>query len=203
MIINQQRLIPLDSASDLFLYKAPDSPSSQVYTIRPFLPSDEESVYNLSYKTSMSDLSMDIDNDVVEVFGSDAVGGFLCLAPEYCFVVEDGDESVCGFALAALDAVTFGNRLEVAWIPDLRKKYPLGNSDRTESTRRDMIVQSIHSNRPQTPNHVIQNYPSVMVMSLTLHVMNSDSSVSKRLLTCILAALKANGKRIINYDRIH
>lgn len=197
----------MDSASDLFLYKAPDSPSSQVYTIRPYLPSDEESVYKLSYKTSMtiSESSMDIDNDVIEVYGSDAVGGFLCLSPEYCFIVEDGDESICGYALAALNAVSFNKRLDAAWIPDLRKKYPLSNLDgnsqpsinrTTEQSlnRRDMIVQNIHSNKAKTPIHVTNNYPSVLVMSLTPHVMNYDSSVSKRLLTCILAALKANGK---------
>lgn len=189
-----QRLIPLDSASDLFLYKAPDSPSSQVYTIRPYLPSDEESVYDLSFKSSTSESSMDIDGDVVEVHGSDAVGGFLCLSPEYCFVVEDGDESICGFALAAVDAETFNKRLDVAWIPDLRKKYPLNDQNRSsESSRRDMIVQNIHSNRPNTPLHVLNNYPSVLVLSLTPYVMSFDSSVSKRLLTCVLAALKANG----------
>lgn len=152
---------------------------------------------------------MDIDNDVVEVYGSDAVGGFLCLSPEYCFIVEDNDESISGYALAALDAVSFNKRLELAWIPDLRKKYPLNSSDgnnRTSDsqpinrtteqslTQRDMILQNIHSNRPKTPIHVTNNYPSVLVMSLTSHVMNFDSSVSKRLLTCVLAALKANGK---------
>lgn len=187
-----QRLIPLDSASDLFLYKAPDSPSSQVYTIRPFLPTDEEPVYDLSFTTSSTDNSMEVDQDVKQVYGSDAVGGFLSFSPEYCFVVED-DDSICGFALAAVDAVSFNQRLQVAWIPDLRRKYPL-KEIQSDPSARDMIVKSIHSNRPQTPVHVLNNYPSVLCMSLTTHVMTFDSSVAKRLLTCVLAALKANGE---------
>jgi protein O-GlcNAcase/histone acetyltransferase len=35
---------------DLFLYKAPESPSSQIYTIRPYLASDETSVYEVCRK---------------------------------------------------------------------------------------------------------------------------------------------------------
>lgn len=36
---------------DLFLYKPPDTPTSKIYTIRPYLPADEESVYHLCRKT--------------------------------------------------------------------------------------------------------------------------------------------------------
>ncbi|CAG2170294.1 unnamed protein product, partial [Oppiella nova] len=46
-----QRLLPVETVSDLFLYKAPESPSSQIYTIRPYLQSDETSVYDVCRKT--------------------------------------------------------------------------------------------------------------------------------------------------------
>lgn len=42
-----QRLIPVDSGNDLFVYKAPEVPSSKIYTIRPYLASDENAVYSL------------------------------------------------------------------------------------------------------------------------------------------------------------
>lgn len=35
----------MDSGNDLFVYKAPEVPSSKIYTIRPYLPGDEEAVY--------------------------------------------------------------------------------------------------------------------------------------------------------------
>ena len=41
----------METVSDLFLYKAPESPSSQIYTIRPYLASDESSVYEICLKT--------------------------------------------------------------------------------------------------------------------------------------------------------
>lgn len=52
-----QRLIPVDSGNDLFVYKAPEVPSSKIYTIRPYLTSDEETVYavcNKIYGSTMS-----------------------------------------------------------------------------------------------------------------------------------------------------
>lgn len=33
--------------NDLFLYKTPDTPTRQVYTIRPYLSADERAVYEL------------------------------------------------------------------------------------------------------------------------------------------------------------
>lgn len=35
----------MDSGNDLFVYKAPEVPNSKIYSIRPYLPSDEEAVY--------------------------------------------------------------------------------------------------------------------------------------------------------------
>lgn len=41
----------MDSGNDLFVYKAPDVPTSKVYTIRPYLPSDELQVYSVCQRT--------------------------------------------------------------------------------------------------------------------------------------------------------
>lgn len=46
-----QRLIPVDSGNDLFVYKAPDVPTHKVYTIRPYLPEDEAQVYSVCHRT--------------------------------------------------------------------------------------------------------------------------------------------------------
>jgi len=45
------------------------------------------------------------------------------LTPEFCFVVED-DVGVVGYALAALDAKQFHKKLELAWLPEMCRKYP-------------------------------------------------------------------------------
>jgi len=42
-----QRLIPVDRGTDLFIYKAPEIPSPQVYEIRPYKKTDLDSVYKV------------------------------------------------------------------------------------------------------------------------------------------------------------
>lgn len=47
----------MDRGNDLFMYKAPTIPSSQVYTIRPYRQCDEEAVYKvflLTFKDGFS-----------------------------------------------------------------------------------------------------------------------------------------------------
>lgn len=59
------------------------------------------------------------------------VGHFLCLSPEYCFVVED-ETGICGYALAALDARQLRTKCEICWIPELQKKYPAPKKENGE-----------------------------------------------------------------------
>lgn len=193
-----QRLLPIDSVSDLFLYKAPESPSSHIFTIRPYTVPDEALVYDVSYKAA-DPTAMDVDQEFRDLFASDKIGGFLTLSPEFCFVVED-EQSICGYALAAVDAVQFSKKVEVAWMPDLRRKYPFSNSTQANgncdpmSSRKQAILQSIHSSQLPVPDFVTKNHPSVLKLELLPHVQSIDSSVSKRMLACVLTALKANGK---------
>lgn len=48
LISDLQRLLPLDSGSDLYLVKYPDVPASLLFYVRPFQPADEEAVYSLA-----------------------------------------------------------------------------------------------------------------------------------------------------------
>ena len=41
------RLLPLDSGSDLYIYKHPDIPASLLYLVRPYQPKDEAAIYRL------------------------------------------------------------------------------------------------------------------------------------------------------------
>lgn len=187
-----QRLLPLESVSDLFLYKPPESPSNKTYTIRPYLPSDEPLVYEVCRKTC--DDGMDgtqVFTDFPNLIPDKLVGGFLTLSNEYCFVVED-ETGVCGYALAALDAQQFSKKLEVAWKPELCMKYPAPIKESAEMlTPAEEIMSSFHARAVKVPEVVYKHHPSRVTMSILPSIM--DSSVSKRLLACVLAALKANG----------
>lgn len=87
--------------------------------------------------------------------------------------------------------------MEVAWISELCKKYPLPSDKMNRGeplTPDEEIVKYLHEPGAGTfeiPENIAKSYPSMLCMSLLPHV--TDCSVSKRLLACVIAALKANG----------
>ena len=120
-----QRLLPLESVNDLFLYRAPDSPSSHIFNIRPYTSADEQHVYDVCRKTSLASSDDYLFNDVPDLIGDRFVGSFLTLSSDFCFVVEDEIENkICGYILAAPDSQQFQKKIEMAWMPELTLKYP-------------------------------------------------------------------------------
>lgn len=186
-------MIPVDSGNDLFIYKAPDVPTSRVYTIRPYLADDECQVYDVCTKTCKDGLgdSQQCPDELKNVHADRFVGPYLTLHPEMCLVVED-EGGVVGYACAALDYNKFRVKKELAWIPEMCLKYPM-----TEDGFKDlpkMAQESIsHFHKFQDEIYVTSTtHPSSLICSLLPSVL--DQSVSKRLITCLLAALRANGK---------
>lgn len=186
-----QRLIPVDSGNDLFVYKAPEVPTCKVYTIRPYCASDERHVYDICVKTCKDGLEdtflypekcKDLQPDKI-------VGPYINFHPEFCMVVED-DLGIVGFACAAPDLKKLRIEMEVAWIPEMCMKYPRECVDGLSKLGRE-AVEFFHNFKEEvfvtSPTH-----PSNMVCSLLPSVL--DQSVSKRLVTCLLAALRANGE---------
>ncbi|XP_076762046.1 O-GlcNAcase isoform X2 [Xylocopa sonorina] len=177
-----QRLIPVDSGNDLFVYKAPEVPSSKIYTIRPYVTSDEDAIYTVC-------------NKICGCIGSSAVadrmvGGFLTLSPELCMVVED-ESGIVGYALAALNVKSYNQKLAVSWIRELRMKYPLEEGINELPENVQDAIRYFHSFVPDVPEQLCRQHPSKLLCAILPSV--TDQSVPKRLITCILAALRANG----------
>ncbi|XP_063237337.1 protein O-GlcNAcase isoform X2 [Bacillus rossius redtenbacheri] len=186
-----QRLIPVDSGNDLFVYKPPDVPSSKIYTIRPYLPSDETQIYDVCRKTCLDGMDgTEQLGDHPNLAGDKLIGGFLTLSSEFCFVIED-EAGLVGYALAALDAKQFYKKLELSWIPEMCEKYPRTKEDGQESSKTDELVSWFHAFKGEVPEPVHAQHPSVLCCSLLCSVL--DQSVAKRVMTCLLAALRANG----------
>ncbi|XP_016917143.1 protein O-GlcNAcase isoform X2 [Apis cerana] len=177
-----QRLIPVDSGNDLFVYKAPEVPSSKIYTIRPYLASDEDAVYAVCNKICNCVTSSAIADRLV--------GGFLTLSPELCMVVED-ESGIVGYALAALNVKSYYQKLAVSWIPELRMKYPLDDNINDLSQNIQDAIRYFHSFVPDVSDQLCRQHPSKLLCAVLPSV--TDQSVPKRLITCILAALRANG----------
>ncbi|XP_041371217.1 protein O-GlcNAcase-like isoform X1 [Gigantopelta aegis] len=185
-----QRVLPIEAAQDLFFMKPPEVVAEKKYNFRPYVGSDEPHVYQICLMTC------DDGMDGTEVFpenpmliGDRLVGGLATLSPEYCFVVEDED-GLCGYALASLDALTLHNKSEVSWTPAMREKYPKPVKD--EMSPADEVILSFHNEQPLVPESIHKRYPSVLRLDV-VPSRREDLAVSKRLLACVLSALKASG----------
>ncbi|XP_030842099.1 protein O-GlcNAcase isoform X3 [Strongylocentrotus purpuratus] len=101
------RMLTLESAADLLVRQQPRQVCSRVFTIRPFLPKDEEAVYKMcSLKYSDDKADMKSFDDYPRLLTDKYLGLFVTLSPEYCFVLEES-ECIVGYVLAALDIKTF------------------------------------------------------------------------------------------------
>lgn len=223
-----QRLIPVDSGNDLFVYKAPDVPTTCIYAVRPYIPSDHqpqplptepepkyksdlEAIHSVCLHTcgdlepfskhlTESNMLCTIRHYGAKFPGDVIVGPYLHLHPELTLVIED-DKGMVGYACAALDYKQFQTKLvePEGWLDEMKHKYPR----RTE----DELIDGISTNELADFVHkfcdpdcelggiyTLQStqYPACIV-SAVLPRAWEDASVSKRLLTCLMAALRANG----------
>lgn len=110
-----QRLIPVDSANDLFVYKLPETPTTNFYSIRPYVNADEREVYAICHKTCRdgTDCTELFPEDLQEIAVDRLIAPFVTITPEFCMVVEDSNKMLVGYACAALNAKTFYGKQEV------------------------------------------------------------------------------------------
>lgn len=113
----------------------PDVPTSRVYTIRPYLPTDEALVYNVCNRTCKDGLEdpQPYPEELKDLPADRLVAPYLTLHPEFCFVVED-EQGVVGYACASPDYKKFRIKQELAWIPEMCLKYPLSDNHKGLST---------------------------------------------------------------------
>ncbi|XP_043568867.1 protein O-GlcNAcase isoform X3 [Chiloscyllium plagiosum] len=189
-----QRLLPIEGANDLFYQPPPAMPTSKVYTIRPYFPKDEASVYKICkemYDDEMDGDSMSYQPDIV---GDSLVGGLLTLSPDYCFVLED-EGSICGYALGTVDVKPFCKKCKVSWIPAMREKYVKPEASQNLSEEQKMML-SFHEEQQGLPESFLATFPSLI--KVDVHSKVTDPSVAKSMMGCLLSSLKANELNMIN-----
>lgn len=191
-----QRLIPIDSGNDLFTYKLPDSPSTNVYNIRPYAHTDEKELYAICHKTCRdgSDCSELFPEGFQQGIPSDRlVGPFLTLVPELCMVIESNG-GIVGYACAALDAKVFYRNQEMCWLPEMCQKYPLSLLDLPETTQAAKeTINHFHNFKFASPQAVLGTHPSIITCCILKEQLMIDQSVCKGVITVLLAALRSNG----------
>ncbi|CAL1530759.1 unnamed protein product [Lymnaea stagnalis] len=193
-----QRLLPIDSAHDLFYIKPPDYIITKTFNIRPYKAVDEDALYHICLKTCDDGMDgTDVFPDNPQIMGDKLIGKFLTLSPDFGFVVED-DVGVCGYVVSAIDAQDSAKKCKMAWLPSLREKYPL-TEKKDGCSPADEVIQGFHNEQRNVPEEIYSMYPS----SLRLDILPSrveDPALPRRLLACVLSALKSSGSKGVHCE---
>ncbi|CAG0881623.1 unnamed protein product [Darwinula stevensoni] len=189
-----QRLIPVDSPNDLFLYRGPDFPEPHLFFIRPYESHDEPAAYAVCRKTCNDGMELPPEfEEMPNMMPEKLIGAFLAFSPETCFVVYDETDAVVGYGVAVLRADKFHSHLKNVWFPELRSRYskPEKQSpDDMVSPLEEALIQ-LHSDLPELPPALLTHHASVIRVGLLTSV--TDPSIPKRLMTCVLSALRTFG----------
>jgi len=189
-----QRLMPVDSGNDLFIYQYPDQPTTALCTVRTYRPEDEDACYRIALQTW--DDGMDATEDYrshPRLAGDKSIGHFIAFSPNHAFVCVNHEGEVIGFVLAAPDAKEFYRRTSIAWTPELRSKYP--KVEKTEGellTPCEVTINSLHEEEHSLPPGLIEE-TGWAVCRVTLLPTVSDASVSRRATMLLLACLRSSG----------
>lgn len=207
LIADLQRLMPVDQGNDLFLYKLPELPTTDYHTMRPYTLLDESAVYQVSTQGFLTltspteeyeEVQLELAESIRDLIPDYLVGPFITLQPEFCIVAQDNTDKIIGYAAAALDYHTYARNSTMCWMPEMKEKYPQKLLEKVNSFSKcdklnDMLgamLKEFHSEEVVCPPEVISSYPAVMTSSIAS---NSLFGVSKRLITVLLATLRANG----------
>lgn len=165
-------------------------PTSKIYSIRPYYPKDEASIYNICKEMYTEGCDgIPFSEGSPDLIGDRLVGGFLTVSPDYGFVLED-EEGICGYALGTVDVKPFVKKCKVSWIPFMQEKYSKPEGDKELSEAEKMML-SFHEEEEGLPESFLRNFPSLI--KVDIHAKVTDPSVAKSMMGCLLSSLKANG----------
>ncbi|MCX5495999.1 GNAT family N-acetyltransferase [Kaistia dalseonensis] len=136
----------------------------RAYNLRQAHLSDLPAVYSICLKTANSGLDgTDIEDDP-DAPGHLYVGPYVALEPEHA-VVLDGASGVVGYAVGALDTVSFYHRMERDWLPVLRGRIRHPGTDEALWQGSDRRRSQIHQRRT-APAALLERYPSHVHINL-------------------------------------
>jgi protein O-GlcNAcase/histone acetyltransferase len=187
-----QRLMPVDSGNDLFLYTYPESPTPEVFHIRPYRHEDKEVCYSICLKTW--DDGMDASpyyTSHPSLVGDKSIGPFLTFSPGLGFVFENTLGQIVGYIFSAPNLKEFHQQVTGTWLPELRKNYPaveLGEGELL--TPCDLTVNSLH--RDLLPL-AIEEPETYGVCKLAMLGSLPVASLARRAMTLLLACLRTAG----------
>lgn len=189
-----QRLMPVDSGNDLFMYLFPDHPTNLIYKIRPFKPEDEEDCYRISLQTWEDGMdATDFYTSHPRLVGEKSIGPFIHFYSSLGFVFVNNNEEIVGYIFAAPNMAELYQRISVAWLPEMRAKYSRVEPSEGELlTPCEATINSLHGSEPTVPTG-LESPETYAVLRLAHLPSVSDSSLTRRAAMLILACLRTSG----------
>ncbi|XP_065187577.1 protein O-GlcNAcase-like [Sycon ciliatum] len=178
--------------------KRSKSPDCSVFTIRPYLPSDERALYDVCLRTGDSGKDgTHLYPNFPDLLGHRYVGPYTNLSVEFAYIVEDSD-GVCGYVLGALDSNFFYKRYRAEWVPAIIKKYShiASRPDLTESEK--TLWKDLVEGEPFHPAELVDDYPSHLHIDLIPRA--QGKGLGKRMMHCLLKALRSKGSRGVHLE---
>jgi hypothetical protein len=161
LISDLQKLIPIDPVNaDLFCYKLPDSPTVELYSIRPYRNIDENIIHKICIESNLGSEIYPGD-----LYADRFIGPFLTLNPENVLVLEDSQKQICGYIAVESETSTFYRRQNMCWFEAMMKKYPLSMMDDC-SPQATEIIKYFHNLNHECPEIVLQSFPSILTVSI-------------------------------------
>ncbi|MFC4639454.1 GNAT family N-acetyltransferase [Deinococcus hohokamensis] len=157
--------------------------------IRLARPADRAALYRICLETGDSGADATALYDDPELIGHVYAGPYLAHAPDFAFVLEDGD-GVCGYVIGALDTAAFNATLEREWWPALRAQYAEPAVPAGERRRDEVMAHLIH-HPPQPDPDVLVTFPSHLHIDLLPRAQGGGHG--RRLLTTLFGALHGAG----------
>ncbi len=155
--------------------------------IRAYQKSDWQDLYRICLLTGDSGADATALYQDPDLLGHFYAAPYALFEPELTFMLED-QLGACGYILATADSQLFEQRMEQEWLPALRSKHPMPNS---EDTSRDAaMIRTIHKGYQANPNLMLE-YPAHLHIDLLPRAQKKGQG--KHLMHTLFAALKEKG----------
>jgi ribosomal protein S18 acetylase RimI-like enzyme len=160
-------------------------------SIRPYRASDLDDLYRICLQTGAS------GEDATSMFEDPLILGHVFAAPygifepSLAFVAED-EHGVGGYIVGALDSKAFEKRLETAWWPALRDRYPAPPSELPpEQWTPDQAAAGFIHGPLSVPDGVAEAYPSHLHINLVRRL--QSRGLGRQLMDTLIRALQEQG----------
>ena len=167
------------------------------FNIRNYCDKDLEKVYEICLKTG------DAGSDASELYqdpkllGHVYAGPYIKLEPSSAFILENGSK-VCGYIIGTMNSKYFFEKVELKWLPHLRKKYKIPQKSSKNYNKGggpfgciiikdDKIIHSFHF--PEKPIYY-PGYPAHL--HIDIMPIAQGKGFGKKMMDCFFKFLRKN-----------